>query len=264
MGKLISMLFDRYFIKQPRLRRAVTQLRFGRSDTIADVFDLKLDINSEMENGYLRASRLSRRSSLLRDEVSVLLNLCALLEDGDTFVDIGANAGVFSSVMARAGRARRGISVHAFEADPKTASRLFRNAERHGFKAVNAAIGESASSAQFVRGATSHITARIDHKSVHSIPGETFAVECRTLSSFDLPGASLILKIDVEGMELEVLQGAWSIIDRVKAVYFDGMERQREIREMLGRQGFEFLDGRTLSPATGDVFSLLAVKKKGS
>jgi len=257
-----SFVIDRYFIKQPRFRRAVTRMVFGKSDRTASIFDLDLYINSQLESGYLRAAALSRKSSLLRDEVSVLMNLCALLSDGDTFVDIGANIGIFSSVMARAALLRENVRVIAFDADPSTAARLKVNADRHGFTAINAGISDHESRATFVRGSASHITTQLDRKNEHSIASETFEIECKPLSSFEIPGKSLILKIDVEGMELEVLKGAWSMVDDIKAIYIDGMTRQDEIYAMLTEAGFKFRDGRTAQPIkAGDpIFSLLAIR----
>ncbi|MFN7526718.1 MAG: hypothetical protein ACK5QA_04700, partial [Dolichospermum sp.] len=74
---------------------------FGDNNITVNIFNRKLLINSVKENGYYRASRICNTSSLLRDEVSVLLNISAILSAGDTFIDIGANIGIFSSLLSR-------------------------------------------------------------------------------------------------------------------------------------------------------------------
>src|SRR5471030_805348 len=92
---------DRYFIKQPRLRLFVTRLLEGDRDLDVSLLGAKLRVNSVKEHGYLRSSRIAASSALLRDELPVILNLAALLADGDTFIDIGANAGIYSLTLAR-------------------------------------------------------------------------------------------------------------------------------------------------------------------
>lgn len=72
-------LLDRLFIKQPKFRRAVTRLVEGDSEKQIDVCGTKLIVNTIKEHGYLRASRLCQHSSLLRDELAVIINLALLL-----------------------------------------------------------------------------------------------------------------------------------------------------------------------------------------
>ena len=218
-------------------------------------------INSLTENGYLRASQLARRSSLFRDEVAVLLSLSALVSKSDGFVDIGANVGVFSSVIARVARLHSpNYSVHAFEVDPATFRRLSVNAERNGFVATNVGIAAEKSVTKFVRGAVSHVTTLGDKPNAYSIAGETFEARCAPLSEFDIAGNSLIIKIDVEGQELSVLEGCEPLFqsERVLAVYIDGYDDDR-VLPLLTKYGFQFRDGRSLEPSDGRHFSLLAV-----
>ena len=77
-------------------------------------------------------------------------------------------------------------------------------------------------------------------------------------------GDSLVMKIDVEGQELEVLMGSEKLFsqDRVRAIYLDGCNNAEEVRCFLTARGFYLLDGRTLMEATESTFSLLALKKR--
>src|ERR1041384_1705695 len=93
--------FDRFFFKQPWLRRFVTKTLEGDHDVQVNLLGASMCINTIKEHGYLRTSRRIASSCLLRDELPVILNLALLLERGDSFIDIGANVGVFVCTLAR-------------------------------------------------------------------------------------------------------------------------------------------------------------------
>lgn len=258
---IVSYVVDKYFIKQPRLRRAVTWLMAGDRNSEVELLGTKLQIHSIKENGYLRASRAARSYSVYRDEVAILLNLASLLADGDSFVDVGANVGLYSCTLARRSRIRPGKNrFYAFEANEDTFSRLILSAEPLGVTATNCAVSNRDGQLVFVAGAVSHVFTSVEHSSSYNIPSETTSVPCRRLDSFEFEGDSLFIKIDVEGQELEVLEGAAGLFElaRVKGVYIDGYSNPG-IPDWLRRYGFELFDGRTLLPSDGRVFSLLAL-----
>src|SRR5437870_5097633 len=116
----MKLSYDRLFIKQPKFRRFVTRHLYGSRDTEVSLLGADLLIHSELENGYLRAFRHARRLSLFRDEASVLINVASLIDDGTTFVDIGANIGIYSAIVSRLSALKRGLTVLAFEVDPRT------------------------------------------------------------------------------------------------------------------------------------------------
>jgi len=263
-SQLRAWALDQLFIKQPRLRRFVTRMVYGSAPVDVPLLGAELLIHSELENGYLRAFRRARSLSLFRDEASVLINLASLIEDDCSFLDVGANVGVYSSVIARLGHLKSGLSVFAFEVDPRTFSRLRENARRHGFRAENVALGEADKEMQFVRGAVSHVTTTVQSRNRYNISGETFTARCLPLSAFEIPGSSIVMKIDVEGGEYEVLLGARKFFSecRVKAVYFDGVSKLAEAQAFLAEFGFRLLDGKTLQPFAPGTFSLLAVRSR--
>jgi hypothetical protein len=69
------------------------------------------------------------------------------------------------------------------------------------------------------------------------------------------------MKIDVEGHEWEVLQGAIGLFqaNRVRALYLDDFKDAR-IAPFLDSYEFRFFNGRTLKPATDQTRHLLAIK----
>jgi len=71
------------------------------------------------------------------------------------------------------------------------------------------------------------------------IPGEQ--VDLKTLDSFELPALRL-LKIDVEGMELNVLQGAVQTIEKYKPCLYvenDRMQNSPALMQYIGSLGYE-------------------------
>jgi FkbM family methyltransferase len=255
-------LIQKQINERPRLREWLTRLRHGARDVDVVLFKHGIRINVLRENGYYRASRLAHANSLLRDETLVMQRVSMMLGDGVTFIDVGANVGIFSSVIADAQRLFRDFRVVAFEADPTTFERLKVNAQRFGFEAVNVALAAEAGELDFATGAVSGIATRRDRAGRAHIDGRGFTIAARRLDSFDLPGR-LVIKIDVEQMELEVIEGARGLFDagRVDAVYFDEFDDKAAVTDFLTGYGFELLAPLRLTPFTPNRRALLAVRR---
>ncbi len=261
MFSIFSSILDRYFIKRPRFRQAVTRRLERDEDLDITLFGTFLRINSLKEHGYLRAARKVRRLSALNDEAGTLVTLSLLLCDGDTFVDVGANVGLFACTIARATSIWSNLRLYAFEANPDTCARLRESARDTKIKIDHVAISDRAGELEFIGGAVSHVFAESAHRNAYHFSGQSsVAVRCKRLDESDLKGNSIVLKIDVEGHEAKVLQGATRLFEehRVKAVYIDGYNDE-EVVHFLKRHGFLFFDGRTMRAATPPLFSLLAI-----
>jgi len=127
-----------------------------------------------------------------------------VLQPGDTAVDAGANIGFFTLVLARAvGPAG---TVVAFEPAPDTFDRLLRNLDLNGCTQVRAlavALGAAAGEASLVRDSPSR-----SGDSRITAGGGGVRVPVTRLDEAIGDGRPRLLKIDVEGQELEVLRGA--------------------------------------------------------
>ena len=255
--------FDRYFFKQPWLRKFVTTLLEGDHDVRANLLGTPMCINTVKEHGYLRASRLSASNCLLRDELPVIINLAMLLERGDSFVDVGANVGVFVCTLARMRRIVGETFFYAFEANPDTRARLRASAEPLGVVVHPVALSDHNGELKFVSGAVSNIFTTVENASEYNVLHSVQSVPCRRLDEFEISGDSIVLKIDVEGQEKEVLFGARKLFEanRVKAVYLDNYKDETAVEAFLREYGFDFYEGRTLEVVAGNTYSLLAVRK---
>lgn len=140
--------------------------------------------------------------------------LMKYVTDGSVFFDVGAHVG-FHTLAA----ALRGARVRAFEAAPDSAMVLREHVRLNGFdvdvEIVEAAVLDSTRGTSFfVNEAT--MSASISRQAVDELSPQAFTqaaqevfVPSVTLDSFGTPD---LVKIDVEGAELQVLRGARDIL----------------------------------------------------
>jgi FkbM family methyltransferase len=256
-------LIDRYFLKQPLVRRFLTKLLAGNHEEKVTLLAQDYQVHTVREHGLFRASKLSETCSLFRDETPVLIHLAGILSDGDTFLDVGANIGVFAASIAGFRAIYPSLKIYAFEPNRDTVRRLKANVEPLGVKVFSCALSDRNGTLEFVDGAVSNVFTTVENTSSYSIPHERTVCECRRLDELEIDGNSLVMKIDVEGQEWEVLQGALPYFrsNRVKALYLDDYKDAR-VRGFLDEYGFHYFNGRTLEPATQETRHLLAVRQR--
>lgn len=256
------MSFSHYLVTHPRLRRWITRMLISGDERFIELLGGRFLINPQKEHGYYRAERISRNCNPFRYEAAGIINLAMLLEDGDTFVDIGANVGLFCITLSRIQQLGRRVNFYAYEANPDTLIRLQRSAEALPIVVRGVALSERAGTLTFVPGGVSNAFTTEDNAGEWNILSERQTVDCRRLDGEDLAGDRLILKIDVEGQESQVLAGAEGLFhaNRVKAVYLDGF-KDKGIPKRLQEWGFSLHDGWSLTPADQAGFCLLAVKR---
>lgn len=259
---LRGWLIDRLLLKRPRIRRWLTRLVEGDRDLDVQLMHTAIRVNTVREHGYVRAGRMMERSSFLNDEAPVLLALASILPWADGFVDVGANVGIHSKILHRLSVLYPQLRFFAFEADPDTARRLAETLRGTGARLFPCAASDHNGTLEFARGAVSHVSTRRDLTSSYQLD-ETFKVEGRRLDDCGIEGRRLVLKIDVEGQEWEVVQGAAGLFaaGRVVAVFLDGASESARIAAYLRAKGFSLFEARTLIACTGDVvpYAILAI-----
>jgi FkbM family methyltransferase len=228
--------------KYPRLRSFATRLLIPRRRIDIQLFGATLCIDTREEIGLWRAARMADDNVVFRDEIASLLNLALLLRPGDTFVDVGANVGLYSSVLSRLRNVSADVSYVAIEPNPQTAERL-RESVGDAVQVFNVAVSDHSGDLGFSSGVTSGVF-RVSSAEVAEIK-----VRCERLDALPLPQSDLVVKIDVEGHELPVLRGAARLFDeqRVKVICIDGYSDET-IPDFLRQRGFALYHGRTLIP----------------
>jgi FkbM family methyltransferase len=153
------------------------------------------------------------REIIARDEYGITRG--GLLAPGGLVVDVGANIGVFSLISAlRVGSTGK---VIAFEPHPRAFERLVRNVGQNDagkvIVPINAAVSATAGTLSFDP----------DAVTVHNSVDRAGTTQVRALTLDDDGQVSQlhhidVLKVDVEGHEMSVLQGAERTLLRTSAV----------------------------------------------
>ncbi len=153
----------------------------------------------------------------------------SLLKPQDIVIDIGANVGHIGLLLSDIVNPK---NIVAFEPTPVTYTRLKQNWLLNCFPTenlFNIAVGESAKIVKFPN--LSHPGTMNAQVAGDSVKSEICEIELRTLDSFEniwLDGEIGLLKIDVEGFELDVFRGAVQTLknNRPRLVMFESLEGQ--------------------------------------
>jgi FkbM family methyltransferase len=170
-------------------------------------------------NGYLALYLAGKRLTEGR-EIALLQTL---VEPGMTIADVGANVGFYAVQMARWVGA--GGRVLAFEPDPFTFELLRRRtaAGRENIEVRQWALGEARGTATLYCSAYNRADNRVGHRHDEAHV-EAVQVEVRTLdeclAEMGLAGVDG-LKIDVQGLEAQVLRGAVQAIPRARWIWVE-------------------------------------------
>ena len=173
------------------------------------------------------------------DETELILTLAE--ESAGCCLDIGANIGVISQALLATGH-----RVHAFEPQPEVYKLLVENMGNvwGSYTHHNTAIGSEAGVAEMPK---VHYSAKGNFGGLsigsNSIYG-TYPVPVVTIDSYEFPDVGF-MKIDVEGFELEVLQGATKTIERCKPIMYiedDRPDKSRALRQKIEELGYYIVE----------------------
>jgi FkbM family methyltransferase len=183
-------------------------------------------------------------SSLVRQGISA-----------QTVIDVGANVGQFAVACSKL---FAGASVHSFEPLPACVSTLKRNVEKLCVRVYPVALGERIGEVTFHVNSHSHSSSILAlgerHRSAFpdAVETHTIKVPVTTLDSAlersSLPGP-VLLKLDVQGYEPNVLEGAAETLKKVDYVLleasfrplYEGEKTFMQIAGMMECLGFELL-----------------------
>lgn len=144
-------------------------------------------------------------------EPNEMLYMLHLLRPGDMFIDVGANVGAYTILAASMGAKIISIepSSHAYRWLKKNIA-LNRIVD---IETINAAVGSREGEISFTK----------NHDAVNRVANEedaeTETVQLKTLDS--IASSAALIKIDVEGYELEALKGATELLKNTKAIIIE-------------------------------------------
>lgn len=170
-------------------------------------------------NGFSEYHSMPRGVSF--GEIQFLRN-CRLVDGA--IVDIGANLGLFSLVMAKAHPARR---VLAFEPASSTFAALTQNVALNGadVDCFQMALADHVGTSEFIVRESARANSSLVSNLV--LPNEQrIKIHCTTLDRFVEEHAIdriALLKIDVEGFEASVIKGSGAVLSRMRPpiIYFE-------------------------------------------
>ncbi|MFG2498556.1 FkbM family methyltransferase [Streptomyces sp. NPDC048441] len=167
------------------------------------------------------------------------------LKPGDTYVDVGANVGVFAVLGSRL--VGSGGRVVAIEASPVFHRRVLRNAELNGsgnIRAVNAAVSDSRKMLTFVLASSHNMGANsiVPYDGPAESTFEMAALPLAELLKPDEIAGARVIKIDVEGAEGGVVRGLAPVLDRLRPDAEIAVEVTPERMAQLGESAEELME----------------------
>ena len=137
-----------------------------------------------------------------------------------TIFDVGANYGQYSTMAIN--KLKDNIRIYAFEPQKKAFQHLVGNVKHHSFQAFNQGLGNENKNETLYNQEEGSVFGSLNKSSHEHVPQElvkTETVYIETLDQFcekqHIDHIEL-LKIDVEGYEMEVLKGAQKMIEEGK------------------------------------------------
>jgi FkbM family methyltransferase len=223
-----------YSVVYRRLRRGGP----GRLD-LRDRDGRLRSIPIDAANGAFIDFESRRRHGGYAPELTALFNAAAV--HADTVYDVGANWGYFSTLLA-ANRDFAG-QVHAFEISPGNAAELGRVIREGGFGARvtvwDFGLSDRDGEVDIVNDPNGHL------RRIASVGDRARLAKARVrrLDGIDLP-APQFLKIDAEGHDFQILQGARNTIERRAPVivfesHFGREADMRQPFDLLAELGYE-------------------------
>jgi FkbM family methyltransferase len=177
-----------------------------------------------------------------------------VMEENETFVDVGANVGSYSLMVANEYK-DRAVKVIAIEAHPENYKALRRNIQCNKFENVIIPINKVVSNYKGLVDLyeRSHDGTRVDSE-LYSVcndqridgyniihpNGKSLEIECDTLDNILLNYNVDVMKMDVEGAELLALKAATKTLQRIRKIVVEiHGNKSEEVKQVLRTNGLE-------------------------
>lgn len=174
-----------------------------------------------------------------------------VMNQNETFVDVGANIGSYSLRIANDYK-DKGVKVIAIEAHPDNSKALDRNVKCNGFtnvKIINKAVSDHKGIVSLYERSHDGSRAGSDiyslfntylHPSNTVLPrGKTLQIECDTLDSILANYRVDVMKIDIEGAEVQALKGATNTLKHLRKIIVEiHGDNFQKVNEVLKTSNF--------------------------
>jgi FkbM family methyltransferase len=172
-----------------------------------------------------------------------------IMYKNETFVDVGANVGSHSLKIANDYK-DKGVNVIAIEAHPENYDALCKNIKLNNFKcvkAVNKAVSDNKGVVTMHEYLACGFRARFESYTINNIVDKnasdrssSFQVQSDTLDNI-LEGLKVdVMKIDIEGAEVQALKGAANTLKQLRKIIVEIHEYNLEkVRQILESYNFK-------------------------
>lgn len=245
---LLQRLDKPWYLFQPR--RAVGRL--ARAAPAPRVVRLPWGLTIEVPPDDAVGDAIARAGVYDLTVTEALWRLC---DAGELTLDVGGNLGYMTSVLGRAVGPTGEVIV--IEPNPQVLPLLQRNIERWRSNAASAPI-QLVPVALSATAGTAHLQAPADHNlGTASLGLDGVEVQTQTLDDLVAGRTVGVMKLDVEGHELDVLRGGETTVrsGRLRDLIFeDHAEAGSPVRELLSSWGLHVvrLDRTFIGPRLGD------------
>ena len=182
------------------------------------------------------------------------------------FFDVGANVGLYSWEVRKVCPLRK---ILAFEPDPKNFKLLEitqKEANLQNLKICNTALSDQVGNVTFLQDTLTSATGCVEGKEKPWIelylnsPANEIRVKTNTLDSVSDDKTPSLIKIDVEGHELEVLQGGRNTLSEAKPLLIieSFPPKQLTVLSLLQELGYNSMDAdrhASMTPKTTNLFA---------
>lgn len=222
----------------------VNSLSFAKQILYKLLFKLKLS----------KLIKIQRNGYMIRMFPSSMSHLCYLkgknyrqeeedffqdfLENGDVVLDIGSNIGLLtlkaSTLVGTVGH------VYSFEANPKIANFQNSNIKLNNFKnitLINSAIGNKSGTTKLLDSFSDDTMNKIDFSD------NALEVKIDKIDNIIFNNTINLFKVDVEGFELFVLEGAKRVLASTECIFFEVCNENFEKYGYSSLDLFKFLNG---------------------